>query len=117
MITLDIDANWAKRNRRQVAANLALHAFYLLKHDKPRRRIEIHLSPSGKGFHLIRHGDDGTLKHEFKLRELFGDDMRRIRIDKWKYSLGSHNFNVLWTKKEGRKAKPISLRTLKRLAR
>jgi hypothetical protein len=117
LITLDIDATYAKRNKRQVSANLALQAFFLLKHEKPKRRIEIHLSPSGKGFHLIRYGDDGTLEHEFKLREIYGDDIRRIRIDKWKRTLGSHNYNVLWTKKDGKKAKRISLRTLKRYAR
>ena len=32
---------------------------------------------------------------------MLGDDRRRVRLDEYKKSIGSHNFNVLWTEKGG----------------
>ena len=160
MIGLDIDPpKYVRRNKRQVSAVLAVKAYFAMHRDKPRRKILIWLSTSGKGFHLVRDGDDGSLTKQFKLRQKFGDDPIRVRIDRWKnrskkiicrvieseekirqrffrnlpahtqaflrnatvlripvIRKGSHNFNVLWNSKYGKRAKRISLKRLRRYA-
>ena len=117
MITLDFDSHYSRRNKRQLSANFALDSYNRMHNDKPKRQIEIWISPSRNGFHLVRYGDDGTLRNEIKLRLLYGDDLTRIAIDKYKLSIGSSNHNVLWNDKYGKRAKKIRLGQLKRFAR
>lgn len=113
MITLDIDGK--NIGRRKCALN-TLRAYTKLHFHEPKRKIEIWLSSSGKGFHLIRYGDDGSINTELCLREFYGDDLRRVKIDRFKRRIGSPNCNVLWIYKDGKKAKRVSLDLLVKFA-
>ena len=105
MITLDIDG----KSRDESTVRMLI-SYLGLKHVYPKREIEVHLTR--RGYHILAYGDDGDLKQERTLRQIFGDDPFRIDIDKHKQEIGSYNFNVLWTIKKGFKVKvidPLSL--------
>ena len=103
MITLDIDGETTEE-----ATIRMIIAYHNLRHFFPRRDIIIH--GTQRGYHLIVPGNDGSLEREFELREIFGDDPHRIRIDKYKHRIGSHNVNVLWTVKKGFRVREIDYR-------
>jgi hypothetical protein len=113
LITLDIDG---KKIGRKKAALKALRAYTRMKDHEPNRRIQIWLSSSRKGFHLIREGNDFSLSIELALRELYEDDPERIKIDRFKQKIRSRNSNVLWNFKDGKRAVRIPLWLLVKFA-
>jgi len=68
---------------------------------------EIWVSASGRGYHLITYELDTAYDLLFMLRELFGDDKWRIKIDRYKRRYTKNGLDVLWTIKGSKKAKMI----------
>lgn len=59
---------------------------------------------SRKGYHLAAYGAGGTWEDVLRLREILGDDYRRIALDE--LLAGIKPKQILWTHKDGRSSKP-----------
>lgn len=60
---------------------------------------ELRQSSSGDGYHYIEYGTDHTWEGVVNVREEFGDDPKRLRLDKQRFRTGSPFIQVLYTYK------------------
>jgi len=79
----------------------------------PTNDIEVYLSSSGKGFHVIVYDLNVGLEESFKIREMFWDDHKRLTYDKFKSEISSMiPTQILFTKKLGKHSTLIYRRSL-----
>jgi hypothetical protein len=65
---------------------------------------EIWVSASKRGYHLISYGIKADYDIMFLMRQIFGDDKWRIKIDMLKRKYTGNGLDVLWTQKGKKKA-------------
>ena len=90
-LTLDID---------DAKVEDAVRLFNRLKADFPKNYVEIFISPNGEGYHLIVHKLNVTREQVYKLRQKYGDDPKRLALDKARSSKGIVS-SILFTNKKG----------------
>lgn len=95
-VTIDIDSyedDWRMR---------AVRAYHELDHIAAD--VEVRISSSGEGLHLIGWFDDRLTDDEkTRLRHHLRDDQKRMELDELRGKVG-HTTNVLWTRKAGGEA-------------
>ncbi len=94
MIGIDVDG----RDRGDASYRM-LKAYYNLRWLFPRAHVVVEITKHG--YHLCGFGPCLTFETECTVRAALGDDRTRVKLDEYKKSIGSHNFNVLWTEKRG----------------
>jgi hypothetical protein len=94
LIGLDIDGR-----DRSVATYRMLKAYFNLKYVFPEADVEVRITRHG--YHVVAFGPCLPFDKEIVMRSVLGDDRRRVHLDEYKKSIGSHNYNVLWTEKAG----------------
>jgi len=77
-LTLD----WDKISKEEFKRRLKI-----LKEFFPTNHIQVFISPSGKGFHVIVYQASSSWEEIIKFREKFWDDKKRIGFDCFKKSL------------------------------
>jgi len=107
VITLDIDYTDYPLHSKKLAWQKALVSLDMLQKTMPKVPIEVWQSPSGCGYHISAWNRIESLKEELELREVYGDDRKRVEFDERKRSRHKKNFNVLWSSKKGRREKPL----------
>lgn len=98
-ITIDIDRKKGETKKDLEAKKtkvLKLLATY--PHGNPfDKNVEVRISPSGKGYHVIAWSDKGLYERELNLlRRICGDDTMRIYLDECG---GGRMTEVLFTEK------------------
>jgi hypothetical protein len=76
-----------------------LQANYNLKWVFPEAEVVVGITRHG--YHVVGYGPCLPFEDECHVRVMLGDDKSRVNIDEYKKSIGSHNYNVLWTEKAG----------------
>jgi len=94
LIGLDIDG----RNRADADYKM-LKAKFNLEHLFPE--ADVHIEITRHGYHVIGYGPCLPFDQECIVRSTLGDDRIRVKLDQYKKTIGSHNYNVLWTEKGG----------------
>ena len=95
-ITIDLDT-------RDI--NQLIKCLKTLKKYKFNKDLQVKISPSGRGFHIISWADTKgvTLKKLIKIRRKAGDDKTRCDLDTW--GSGQRMINVLFTGKKRKNLK------------
>lgn len=92
-VTVDIDD---KVRAWEIDAIRAYHGLL-----RAADEVEVRISSSGGGIHLIGWFDEALSKDEQeRLRRTLGDDPKRLELDDMRSRHG-HAVNVLWTQKNG----------------
>ena len=76
-----------------------LMAKYNMEWLFPKAKVEVEITRHG--YHVVGLGPCLPFEKTCLIRVLLGDDRARVHLDEYKKTIGSHNFNVLWTNKRG----------------
>jgi hypothetical protein len=76
-----------------------LKAYFNTLYLFPKAKVEVEITRHG--YHVLAWGVNLPFEEECKVRITLGDDRARVHLDEYKKTIGSHNFNVLWTNKRG----------------
>jgi len=104
-LTLD----WDNISKKEMVKRLEL-----VKNFFPFNDIEVYLSASGKGFHVIVYNASNDFDEILFFRRIFGDDLKRVKYDEIKHKISKLvPTQILFDKKKGKYAKLIYKRSLK----